>query len=830
MRRFVSKGVIIAVATGISLFFVLAGILIIWTALLPIPDLSSFGERRIEQSTKILDRTGQVVLFDFVGDKKRQFVPLHDISRHVKNATVAIEDGKFYDHFGLRPLSIVRATLTNIFSLGFEQGGSTITQQLVKNTLLTFDKSISRKLKEWVLSIKIEGVLTKEEILGLYLNEIPYGGTVYGVGEASQVFFNKNPADLSLAEAAYIASLPKAPSFYSPYGENLDALKERKNLVLSRMFELGMINEEEYNLALVEEVVFRDRIETNIKAPHFVFFVKDSLSQRYRINDPASEWLSVTTTLDYNLQRQLEEIIKEGALENEEKFNAENAGVVVTDVKTGEILAMVGSRDYFDPDIDGRVNVTTSLRQPGSVFKPFAYAAAFNKGFTPSTVVFDVPTQFHESCEVDNFETDDLCYSPQNYDNVFRGPIKMRDALAQSINIPSVKTLFLAGLNETFNLAQNMGISTLTDPLRYGLTLVLGGGEVRLVDVVNSYATFGREGVFVPYRSILSINKKSGGNIETVDLKRDNVLDVNIARMINEILQNNEARAPAFGEHSFLRIDEYDVAVKTGTTNDYRDAWIVGYSPNVAVGVWAGNNDNSPMVKKVAGLIVAPIWNKIVKIALKEHGDGNDRFAPPFVDTQNIKPVLNGVWIGNEEFEIDTVSKGLATEHTPKETRKLGHTFDPHSILHWVDKDNPRGSIPEFPSATPQYHLWEYGVENWVRRNVSENDFPAKPDFEDNVHIPSNFPEVEIVRPVEGGIYKESDEITISFSTNGKYRITSYEIYLNDNLLGVLGSIPIFKFIPNQTPHSKDGKNVIKVIARDSVFNSIMQEVEINII
>src|SRR3989344_1888612 len=375
------------------------------------------------------------------------------MSRYLKNATVAIEDAEFYSHKGVLPSAVLRAHLVNIGALGFEQGGSTITQQVIKNSLLTTEKTIARKLKEWVLSVKLEKRASKEKILELYLNENPYGGNVYGVEEASRVFFGKSAKGLDLAESAYLAALPRAPTYYSPYGNNRDKLEARKNLVLKRMLDEHFITDEEYEGARAKEVLFAPHAEENIKAPHFVFFVREHLEKRYGKDVIESAGLKIITTLDYELQKKAEGIVRVYSEENIKNFNAKNAGLVAIDPKTGELLVMVGSRDYFDTENEGNFNVTTSPnRQPGSAFKPFVYATAFEKGFTPETVVFDLETQFDINCDAEGnpregVAEDYSCYTPTNYDGVFRGPITLREALAQSINIPAIKTLYLAGLS-----------------------------------------------------------------------------------------------------------------------------------------------------------------------------------------------------------------------------------------------------------------------------------------------------------------------------------------------------------------------------------------------
>ena len=818
------------------------GIMVFWAAILPTPDLSSFSNRKIEESTKIYDRSGKIVLFDFFEDKRRRVINGEDISIHIKNAIITAEDANFYTHSGIRPTAIVRAVFTNLFSLGFTQGGSTITQQLVKNSLLTSEKTISRKLKEWVLSIKIEKEYTKEEILAFYLNEIPYGGTIYGVSEATSFFFNKTPGEVTIAESVYLASLPKAPSYYSPFGANRDKLEQRKNNILKKMFDSDIITLDEYNEAVNEEVTFLSNKDSSIQAPHFVFFVRRQLEKLFPGKDINTLGLSVITTLDYELQKKAEEIVKRYAIENEEKFNAENAGAVVIEVETGDILAMVGSRDYLDEEIDGAFNVTLANRQPGSVFKPFAYAVAFDKGYTPETVLFDVETQFQDGCSPDDFgneeeveseienEAEDACYSPENYDGVFRGPITMRDALAQSINLAAIKTLYLAGLNKTFNLAKNMGLGTLTDPSRYGLTLVLGGGEVRLLDMTNAYAVFARDGEFLEYKSIVNVINKDGKEVVLPKQKTRNSLNKQPARTINDILSDNVARAPAFGERSALYFPSHSVAAKTGTTNDYRDAWIVGYSPDVAVGSWAGNNDNSPMEKKVAGFIVAPMWNEITTEALKRYGDASSRFVPPqTILSENGKPVLYGSWKGGDLYHVDTISGGLATELTPLETIEERYLYDPHSILHWVDVKNPLGNPPSNPDSNPQYKLWEYGVQEWVKNNISKLVLNSEiPNFIDNVHTVRARPIINFIYPTNDSDIPEGN-INLNLNILSRHKIENYSVYFNNSLIVSTSQSNGDIFMPYSQIRNliRNGDNQITVSVKDGIKNTVGKTINV---
>lgn len=706
------KPLLILVAFG----FIGSGFVFLWASTIKLPALNSFEERKITQSTKIYDRTGEILLYDFHENIKRTVISFDEISRNVKNATVAIEDSEFYQHRGIKPTAFLRAMLTNLINLEFSQGGSTITQQVVKNSLLTTDKKISRKIKEWILAVKLEKVLSKEEILSFYLNEAPYGGSIYGVEEASQSFFGKRSSDLTIAESAYLAAIPQAPTYYSPYGNNIEALNARKNLVLEKMLENSFITEEEFKQVKEEEVLFHPRGDQSIKAPHFVFYVISQLEEKYGKRALEEKGFKVITTLDFELQSKAEAIVKKYALSNKENFNAENAAMVAIDPKTGQILVMVGSRDYFDEEIDGNFNVALSHRQPGSAFKPFVYATAFEKGYTPDTVVFDLDTEFSTNCSPEGASLNGgECYHPQNYDLKFHGPISLRNALAQSVNIPAIKVLYLSGLQDSLETAKSMGIESLADISKLGLTLVLGGGEVSPLDITSAYGVFANSGVRNTYASILKIEDVSGKVIEEYKKDPVRVIPENIALTVSDILSDNDARTPAFGSFSPLYFPGRDVAAKTGTTNDSRDAWIVGYTPNVVVGAWAGNNDNSPMVKQVAGFIVAPMWNSFMKEVLNKIPEEN--FRPPKISEDNLKPILRGEWVGGETIEIDKRTGSPATENTPKDYIEERIIKDIHSILHWVDKKDPLGNPPQNPTKDSQYRLWEASVQKWVLEN-----------------------------------------------------------------------------------------------------------------
>ncbi len=808
---------------SVVLFIVLVGLGFIWVASLDIPTLASFDQRRISESTKIYDRTGKIILYDVFENVRRTIVPLDEISRYAKNATIAIEDKEFYQHGGIQARSILRAILVNTGNLEFSQGGSTITQQVVKNSLLTSDKKISRKVKEWILSLKLERKLTKDEILSIYLNEIPYGGSIYGIEEASQNFFGKSSGELSLAQSAYLASLPQAPTYYSPFGNNKNKLTERKNLVLKEMLKSKFITNDEYSIAIKEKVDFLKPSVSGIKAPHFVMYVKQYLEKKYGKDMVENGGLRVITTLNYSFQSKGEEIVKKYSLQNAINSNAENASLVAIDPKTGEILTMVGSRDYFDKDIDGNFNITTAKRQPGSAFKPFAYAKAFEKGYLPETVLFDLPTEFSTNCSVGGLPLTSgaRCYSPQNYNGKFKGPVSMRNALGQSINVVAVKTLYLAGLNETIDLSRSMGITTLTDSSRYGLTLVLGGGEVTLLDITGAYSVFANDGVRNAPRFIIEIKDKGGNIIEKQELDQETVLKDDTARKISSILTDNVARTPLYGSRSSLYFENRDVAVKTGTTNDYRDAWIIGYTPSIAVGAWSGNNDNSPMSQKVSGDIVAPLWRAYMDEILKDYTE--ERFEKYVVENSfDTHPIIRGVWKGGKTYLIDKISGKRATEYTPKDMLVEKVVGEIHSILYWIDKNNPKGGMPRNPQEDPQFSHWEIPLKNWlVEQGISSINDSLIPTDYDDVHKPENFPVANI--SFRGGTtsFTEDNKIIIDMTYSGKYPIKEIQYFLNGKFLSILNTHPYeLSFVPKETGYILDTDNEIKAVISDNVSNT----------
>lgn len=707
-------------------FLVVAGTFLYFSK--DLPDSNGVSKRTVIESTKIYDRSGQHLLYEVHGEEKRTLVQFKDMPDTIKFATIALEDQEFYSHHGIKVTSIIRSALKDVIKGGAAQGGSTITQQLIKKTLLTDEKTVTRKIKEIILAIEIEQKYEKDEILSMYLNQIPYGSNAYGIEAASQTFFNKSSRDLTLAEAALLASLPNAPSYYSPYGSHIDALKARQESALQKMADQGYISQEQADAAKNEDILAEvaPRRE-NISAPHFVMYVKDYLESKYGQDVVESGGLKVYTTLDWDKQQAAEKAVKEGAEKNKTE-NASNAALVAMDPKTGQILAMVGSKDYFDKSIDGNVNVALRNRQPGSSFKPYVYLTAFTKGYTPETMLFDVPT---------NFSTDDgKEYSPKNYDGNTRGPLQMKDALAMSLNIPAVKTLYLAGVKDSITLAKKLGISGLNEPDRYGLSLVLGGGEVTLLDHVNAYGTLATGGIHRNKTSILKVEDSKGAVLEEFkNNPGERVVDEKYVAMLDHIMSTNDYRAPVFGTNNPFKFDNRPVAAKTGTTNEFRDGWAMGYTPSIVAGVWAGNNNNTSMKTGADGIVVAaPIWRAFMNQAL---GNSAVEEFPKYEKEDAEKAVLNGDY-ETKEVEVCKMDKKkdgekycISNDSCPDDSRDTKTFGDIHDILYYVQKDEPRGAVPSNPKDDPQFKRWEGGVQDWLKDNKEEiKNLDPVPDFE----------------------------------------------------------------------------------------------------
>jgi len=607
------------------LFFIFSSLFLFIFYAKDLPRPEKFTEKQLVQSTKIYDRTGNVLLYEVYGEEKRTIVSLETIPDFLKKAVIVAEDDNFYHHFGVDFEGIFRSVLANLKIGKPIHGGSTISQQLIRSTFLTPEKTMERKIREIILSLELDRRYSKDQILEWYLNQVPFGSNCYGAESASQTYFEKPVSEISLAEAALLASLIKAPSRLSPYGQNKDDLLKRKDYILDRLAEENFFNKEVVENAKKEDLNFSEK-KVQIKAPYFTLWIKEQLVEKYSEDFLRKKGLKVFTTLDWELQQEAEKITKE-IIERNKSFNAYNAGLVAIAPKTGDVLAMtVGTGDYYAQPIpedcisganclfDPKFNVVVGTnknpgRQPGSAFKPFVYATAFKKGFDDKTTVIDEKTNFGEWGGKD--------YVPQNYDGLFRGEITLRESLAQSINVTSVKVLLdMAGLEDSVQTAKNLGITTLSPP--YGPAIVLGGWEVKLLEITSAYGVFAAEGLKTSPYGILKIEDQQGNILEENKKMAKRVLPAKAAVIINDILSDNEARTPMFGPNSALHIEGYQVAVKTGTTQDYRDAWTIGYAPSISVGVWVGNNNNEPMFKQPGVILAGPIWHNFMEFALSK--------------------------------------------------------------------------------------------------------------------------------------------------------------------------------------------------------------------
>jgi 1A family penicillin-binding protein len=779
-----------------------------------LPEPGQIMDRSVALSTKIYDRTGEILLYEIHGPENRSLVEIENIPDHVVNATIAIEDKNFYNHSGISFWGILRGQIVPRLQGKRSQGGSTLTQQFVKNAILTNERKLSRKIKEWILSWQIEKKYDKDQILEFYFNEIPYGGSIYGVEAAANYYFDKSAADLTIAEGAILAALPQAPTLYSPYGNNKDLLIARQQTIINLMKEQEYISEEEVVSAKAQELVFKKRAE-QIKAPHFVMYVRELLEQKYGASIVQQGGWEIKTSLDWDAQQKAQEIIDEQAAKNFENYQANNAALVSMDVETGDLLAMIGSKDYFDDEIDGQVNVALANRQPGSSMKPLAYLAAFDKGYRPDTIIFDLETNFAAA-------GDD--YKPRNYDLVERGPVSMRKALAGSLNIPAVKTLYLAGVYNTVDLANRFGYSTLTDPDRYGLSLVLGGGEVKLLEHVSAYATLAREGIYKEPVAILEI-KDSKGNIleENNNNKGRRVIEKEPVRVLNDVLSDNGARSYVFGEANRLTLPDRPVAAKTGTTNDYRDAWTMGFTPNIATGVWVGNNDNISMGDGASGSsVAAPIWQGFMKEITKDRPIKG--FTKEDVGKCD-KPMVCGELSGAEPVRIDKMSGKLATEHTPYTTIEEKKFLEVHTILHYINRNDPLGDPLSDPNKEPQYNLWEGPILAYAE----EQGYTAEsaPTEYDDIHTPEDKPSLSWRSP-DSNQSIISSRLNMSVDASAPRGAQRVEYFLDDELIGTSYSKP-FAFTYQINPFISNGRHELKAIVFDDKDNFQARSINIDI-
>lgn len=689
--------------------------------------------RREGYSSKVYDRNGKV-LYDIYDDAKREPVSFGEIPDYLKQATVAVEDKDFYKHKGFDPLTPLRI-IKNIFYFKKITGGSTLTQQLARNVLLTTERTVTRKIKEIILSIQIDAKYSKDEILGMYLNEAPYGGASWGVAPASEQYFGKSVSQLDLAECAILAGLPQLPSVYSPYSNTPDAYIDRTEHVLDRMVEDGYISQSlaDETMKEVENYEFQDQKAT-MQAPHFVFWIKELLAEKYGEDVIEGGGLKITTTLDLDLQNKAEEIVSEEIDKDEEK-GISNGAALVLDSITGQVLAMVGSRDYWSDKTDGNFNVVTqALRQPGSSIKPITYLTAIKKGWTASTMVMDTPVTFPGV----GGQKD---YSPKNYNGKFNGPMSLRNALGNSINTVAVKTLAFVGVKDMLQQAYDMGLSTLeptTENLsRFGLAVTLGGAEVKMIDLASAYTSFANKGYKMDPVGILKVEDKDGRVLEEfkqTDGKK--VMTEQEAFIISNILSDNSARELTFGTSNYLQISGYQVAAKTGTTNDKKDNWTIGWTPNLLTAVWVGNNDSSPMGNVVSGVSGAsPIWNKIMKYELPRL-EKKDFAIPDKIVSLEVDKVSGYLahdgFASRTDYFIDGTQQAVSDPiHV-----KLKVCKDKTGLATPDDVANNNYDEKEYFNfkeddlvSTDGVNRWQAGIDEWTSQQPDQDKYKVPTDY-----------------------------------------------------------------------------------------------------
>lgn len=757
-------------------------------------------------STKILDRNGNT-LYDIYANQNRTPVALTDIPLYLKQATISVEDKNFYTHQGFDPVGMLRG-FSRIFTTGRAEGGSTLTQQLVKNVLLTNDRSIIRKIKEFVLAIQIEKKYTKDQILQMYLNEVPYGGTSWGVGAAAETYFGKDVKDLDLVESAILAGMPQAPSTYSPYSSTPKAYIQRTKDVLRLMQANGYITKDQETAAdaALPNVQFQPK-GASLSAPHFVQYVQKILEDNYGATAVEQGGLTVTTTLNLDLQEKAQQIVTD-EIAKVEKQHITNGAAVVIDPETGEILAMVGSKNFAATDYDGQVNVTTSLRQPGSSFKPFTYVTAFKEGYTASTLIIDVPTTFPGGVGQPD-------YNPVNYDGKYVGPIQVRYALGNSRNLPAVKMLARVGIKDVLTTATDLGITTLpptTDTLkRVGLSLTLGGGEVRLIDMADAYSTFVNKGYHVNPIAILKVTDINGKVLEdNTPQKGKKVLTDEQAFLIDDILSDNNARSATFGTNSQLNLP--NVMVKTGTTNDKRDNWTIGGNDNAMVGVWVGNNDNTPMLNVASGVSGAsPIWRRITQEALK--GKPSVSFqVPPNIVQQSVDAVsgyqAHDGFPSRNEYFIKGTEPGVDPAHVMlKLCKEDGNLATPGQIdagdynskEFFIFKETDPTAAPGGPNK------WQEGIDNWINGQGDSKYHP--PTSYCGSGNPVN---VQFVSPTDQSS-NVPNNITIKFTADSTNDITQADLYIDGTKATSFSSIPY-----EYSTTLSDGVHTLRAVATDS--------------
>lgn len=690
-----------------------------------LPKPGKLSSSNLTQSTRIFDRN-QILLYSVYSSENRIYVSLSDIPKSLQEATIAIEDKNFYKNEGYSLSGYLRAVRDMILFRKIT-GGSTITQQLIKNTLLTSERTIPRKIKEFILAVQVDRKYNKDEILELYLNAVSYGGTAVGVEAAVQTYFGKSVKELSLTESIILAGFPQRPSYYSPYGPDPQAYIERSKQVLRRTREDGYITKKQEEEVARELPNIKFLAPTQgIKAPHFSFYVKDLLVKRFGEEIVEQGGLQVVTTLDYKLQQEAEKIVKE-EVDRARGLKVGNGASVVLNPKNGEILSMVGSKDFFATEsaqnqiFEGQFNVVAQgLRQPGSAIKPITYATALEKGYTASTLLMDTKTVFPNQGEED--------YIPVNYDGKYHGPVQMRFALGSSINIPAVKMLAQVGIKDMLTTASNLGLTTLTPTneniRRFGLSITLGGGEIKLIDLAAAYSAFANAGLRVEPVAILKVSDNKGKILfeykEAESKKR--VLSKEVAFMISHILLDNNARLITFGENSFLNVRGHTIAVKTGTTDDKRDNWTIGWTPNVLVAAWVGNNDNSPMGNVASGVTgAAPIWRRIILEALK--GKPDEQFEKPdSVIAMTIDGLGGGSPVDGQSTRTEYFIKGTEPKIAASIYKEIKVSkADTNKIASQSELEKGEYEVRKFiafsekdPVSADSKNRWQEGINEWL--------------------------------------------------------------------------------------------------------------------
>jgi membrane peptidoglycan carboxypeptidase len=774
-----------------------------------LPQLKS-GKLTNVESTIIYDREGSV-LYTIHGEENRKEIPLNAIPKAIINATIAIEDDQFFNHIGIDLGGIFKAALNEFLGIGKQRGGSTITQQLVKNTLLSSERTITRKVKEILLALQIERTFSKNEILEMYLNTIPYGSNAYGIEMAAKTFFDKSAQELNLLEASILAALPKAPSKYSPYGpkkhllmgffeEDGTYVAGRKDVVLKRMEELEFITHKQRLEAIQKEVTFK-KFRQEIQYPHFVLYIKEILEDKFGKEAVETGGLKVFTSIDPYLQSKAESIIEERIKDYPERYGVNNTSLFSVDVETGQILAMVGSADYWNEDIDGNVNMVLRNRLAGSSFKPIVYATGIAKGYSPATVLFDLETDFGND------------YIPQNYDGTFSGPVTVRQALGRSLNVPAVKMAYLAGVDNILFLAKKMGISTLKGPDQYGLSIGLGTAETTLYQMVQAFSVFAKSGNYIEFNPFLRIEDTNGKVIESYEdnkIEEEEVLDPQIAYTINHMLSDPSVRPDYW--NSWLQLPDQMNAVKTGTSNkkvkvtgkdedEVRplDNWTIGYTTKIITGVWAGNNDSTPLKFEAAGLTTAgKIWHDFMIAATEEHD--LEEFPKPKGITWKSTTKLSGALPSPHTPENQIYSELFTSFNAPKE---LDTTYQQ------IEVDRVSGKLPSkftpadaittaivanFTSKRPEDPNWEEPVKQWAKAFVANSDtiIPKIPNEQDDIHTAETgkaAPIIQIVSPLEDSTLNPG-AITVQPNIQASHGVEKVEYYVQGRLMETVTEAP----------------------------------------